>query len=133
MEKRSERMKITQDRVIAELAKPGFIDIRKIFAPNGDLIPPDKLPADIAAAIQSIEVVARPTSETDEDGNREVEYVHKIRFHDKIRSLELLGRHLGMFSNNNGINPAKITFNMNYGPPEGRQINQGGTIEGREA
>lgn len=115
MAERSERTKITIDMVVAELAKPGFIDIRKIFTPAGNLISPADLPADVAAAIQSIEVVVRPTGERDEDDNPIVEHVHKIRFHDKIKSLELIGKHLGMFNDFNKAAQGDINITLRYG------------------
>lgn len=94
---RSERTKITADSVIEQLARFGFSDIRKIFDERGSLRSVSDLPDDVAAAVASVEVVTRPGAEIDADGNREVEYVHKIRMVDKIKPLELIGKHLAMW------------------------------------
>lgn len=93
--KRAERTEITADRVLQELAKIGFGDVRKVFGASGGLKGPAEMDDDTAATIASIEVVTRriPTG----DGEVEVEYVHKIKSWDKIGALAQIGRHLGMF------------------------------------
>jgi phage terminase small subunit len=95
---RSERTQIDADKVLNELAKLGFSDIRQIFTEDGHLLSPHNLPDGIAAAVQSIEVVTRYSGEEDDDGNKVPEYVHKIRLADKTKNLELLGKHLKLFT-----------------------------------
>ena len=94
--KRSQRTGITQDRVLAELAKIGFFDLRKTFTQGGALIDPLSWDDETAGAIAALEVVSRP-GELDDEGNRTVEHVHKIKAWDKLAALEKLGKHLGMF------------------------------------
>lgn len=84
-------------RVLKELGRLGFSDIRAAFDANGRLKPPAQWDDDFAASVASVEVVTRLSNETDEDGNREVEYVHKIKTWDKNSALEKLAKHLGMF------------------------------------
>ena len=92
---RSERTQVDADMVIDELRKIGFADIRQMF--SGDsLIDINNLGDDIAAAVQSVEVVTRPGG-LDENGERTVEYVHKIRLADKRAALVDLGKHLDLF------------------------------------
>lgn len=90
-EKRAQRTEITQDRVLAEIAKVAFADVRKVFSPDGALIPIADLPDDAAAAIAGADIV------TVNKGGGEVEYVAKIKMADKLRALELAGKHLGIF------------------------------------
>jgi len=99
-QKRSDRTEITQDRVLQELAKIGFSDLRRTMTQGGSLLSPQDWDDETAGAISSVEVVARPSGETDENGNREIEHVHKIRAWDKLSALEKLGKHLGMFDGN---------------------------------
>ena len=94
--KRSERTEITQDRVLRELAKIGFSDLRKTMTRGGALLDPNAWDDDTAGAIAAIEVVTRPGG-FDDEGNREVEHVHKIKAWDKLSALEKMGKHLGMF------------------------------------
>lgn len=93
-EKRSERTQVTADDVVRELARLGFSDVRRLFTPGGALRRIHDLDDDTAAAISSIEVVTKelPRREGEEV---EVEYVHKIKMADKIRPLEMIGKHMG--------------------------------------
>jgi phage terminase small subunit len=79
-EDRSNRTKITADRVLQELARIGFSDLRNMLT-------------------DGIEVVTN-TGERgkDEDGRKIVEHTHKIKVWDKNSALEKLGKHLGMFT-----------------------------------
>lgn len=96
MDLRAERTGITADRVLVELARMGFADIRQIFTEGGQLKDVASLPPEVAASVQSVEVVTRPSAEVDEHGNRTIEYVHKIKLADKKGPLELLAKHLAI-------------------------------------
>lgn len=97
MQKRSERTEITQDRVLQELAKVAFSDLRKVLTTGGALMDAQDWGDDVAGFISSVEVVKKPSGEQDEDGRPIVDHVHKIRAWDKMAALEKLGKHLGMF------------------------------------
>lgn len=82
----SRRTGVSADRVVRELAKIAFVNA-------GDLIDPEtasvKLDAsrDDLAAVQSVKVKS-----FGEDGLE-----HEVKLADKLRALELLGKHLGVF------------------------------------
>jgi phage terminase small subunit len=87
---RAERSQITSDRVLQELARIAFVDLRKVFrwGPDGvTLLPSDELTEDEAA------IVAEVSETTTESGGS----IKGKRF-DKLKALELLGKHLGMFT-----------------------------------
>ena len=96
MAARAQRTAITQDRVLQEIARLAFADIRTIFDENGHLKNPSDLDADTAAMIASIDVVERPG--IDARGEPVLEYVHKIRLNEKTAALTLLCRHLGILN-----------------------------------
>ena len=87
---RTRRTEVTADQVLQELATIAFGDPRALFDANGHLRNIHELSDEAAAAIAAIEVVTRNI------GDGEVEYVHKVKSWDKVRALELLGKHLGM-------------------------------------
>lgn len=95
---RSRRTQITQDRVLQELAKIGFSDLRRVMTSDGALLSPHEWDDDIAGAVSSVEVVTVYRGEEDEDGNKVPEHVHKMRVWDKNSALEKIGKHLGMFT-----------------------------------
>lgn len=95
---RSERTQITQDRVLREIARLGFSDLRKTMTDDGALLSPHDWDDDTAAAIAAIEVVTTYTGETDENGNKVPEYTKKIKTWDKNSALEKLAKHLGIYA-----------------------------------
>lgn len=92
---RSERTEVTADRVLAEYAKLAFLDPRRFYDASGGLIPVPLLPADVAAALSSMEVTVERSN--GEDGPTFAD-VKKIKFADKKGALDSVARHLGMFT-----------------------------------
>jgi phage terminase small subunit len=97
MKDREQRTKITQDMVLQEYAKIAFLDPRRFYDENGALIPVQKLPADVAAALSAMEVVVERNGQN-EDGSPSFADVKKIKFADKKGALDSVARHLGMFN-----------------------------------
>lgn len=95
MDERSQETKIDANKVLSEIGKLAFADIRKVFDSEGRLLPIHQLPDEIAASISSIEVV---TSRVPGGEPADVEHTSKIKFWDKRGSLELLGKHLKLFT-----------------------------------
>ncbi len=87
---RSRRTGINQDRVIRELARLAFVNAPDVINMDEAMIRVDASPDD-TAAITSVKVKRIP-GETGDGVERE------IRLADKLKALELLGKHLGMFS-----------------------------------
>lgn len=87
---RSRRTGINADRVIREFAKIAFLNAEDIVDMNSATVKEDA-DKDDTAAIQSVKVRTVPT-ENGEITEREVKFV------DKNRALEQLGRHLGIFN-----------------------------------
>lgn len=90
MAERSKRTGVNQDRVVLELAKIAFVNAADVINAEDATI---KIGAtsDDTAAIQSVKVKVIPTKEG-EGIEREV------RLNDKLKALELLGKHLGMWN-----------------------------------
>lgn len=86
MAERSRRTGVNADRVIMELAKIAFVNANDVIDAETATLKPDALPED-TAAIQSVKVKT-----FGEDGLE-----REIKMADKLKALELLGKHLGMF------------------------------------
>lgn len=109
MAKRLARTEVTQDAIIKELAKVAFYDPRSVMSwgPRGMVLKPsDQLTDDQAACVSE---VSETTSAT--GGSL------KLKTNDKLKALELLGRHLGMFTDKTELTGAggaplgiKVTF-----------------------
>lgn len=89
MKARQTRTEITQDRVLAELAKIAFGDQRAVmeWGPSGVKLRDSKALTDDQAAI-----VAEVSESVTAAGG-----TLKLKTHDKVGALKLLGEHLGMF------------------------------------
>jgi len=96
MAERSRRTGISQDRVLQELAKIAFVNATDIINMDDATIKGDANRED-TAAIASIRVKTIPT-EAGEITEREVKIC------DKLKALELLGRHLSMFNDKLNVN-----------------------------
>lgn len=92
--KRLNKLEITAERVLAELARIGFSDPRELFDADGQMKPIQDLPDDTARCIASVEVT-RETTRRNGD-KTETETVTKIKHWDKNRALELLAKNLGL-------------------------------------
>lgn len=90
MTDRQKRTEITQDMVLREVAKLAFFDIRKLSDENGKPLDVSKLDSNTAAALVGLDV----QDITDSDGNF-AGFVKKYKMADKLKALELLGKHLG--------------------------------------
>lgn len=89
MAARSRRTGVNQDRVVLELAKVAFAKMTDIVDSNGR-IKEDASPDDLAC-IESIKF-----KESDNEYGGSVE--REVKIASKLKALELLGKHLGMWS-----------------------------------
>lgn len=95
MAERSQRTQVTADRVLKEIARLAFSDVRKLFRPDGALRPMSELDDDTAAALASVEV-----SEEFEGRGEERElsgFLKKVKVWDKNSALDKLCRHLNLY------------------------------------
>jgi len=89
MAERAARTGVTADRVLLEYARIAFADARKYFdwGPWGvKLLPAATLDNDATAAIAMF------------TGHGKHGHQHSLRFHDKQRALDVLARHLGLWT-----------------------------------
>jgi len=102
---------LTTDRVIQELSRIAFADLRKVFDDKGALLPPNLWPDDVAAAMAGVDVVemAGGMEVSGESGISHVPmYTKKVKLWDKNAAIEKAMKHLGMFEKDNA--QAKTQF-----------------------
>ena len=95
MAERSRRTGINQDRVLRELAKIAFVNPNDVINFRDATV--KMTSEENLAAIASIKVKEMPG----EYGNATE---REVKLYDKLRALDLLGRHLGMFKDKIEIN-----------------------------
>jgi phage terminase small subunit len=96
MQARSKRTEITADRVVLELEKLAFSNIRDFIEMRSDgSVDIDLLRAtrNRAAAIHDVVVRGRAEGSGDEGGVK----LTRIKLCDKVKALDMLARHLGMY------------------------------------
>jgi phage terminase small subunit len=104
---RSARTGINQDRVVRELARIAFLDPTQLVDLQ-DATVLESATEDDRAAIAGVKV---------KEGSDWTE--REVRFVDKLKALELLGKHLGMYQDNININsPLPVIINDLSGADE---------------
>ena len=95
MAERSRRTGVNQDRVVLELAKIAFVKMTDVVNSNGE-IKADASPDDLSC-IESIKY-----RESDNEFGGSVE--REVKIGSKLKALELLGKHLGMWNDKLDVN-----------------------------
>lgn len=107
MAERSKRTGVNQDRVVNELAKIAFVNIGDVVDLETGTVKETATKEDLAC-IQSIKI--KPGEFGDE---------REIKFYDKKGTLELLGKHLGMFKDKVELEAdMELNINIDYGDKE---------------
>lgn len=95
-QERCEKLNITADRVLAEIAKLAFLDPRKFYDDKGNLREVTELDDETAACLAGVEVFEEFEGR---GADRErIGQTKKIKFADKGINLERLGKHLKLFT-----------------------------------
>ena len=97
MAERSRRTGINQDRVVLELAKIAFVKMTDIVDREGRI--KDTATDDDLACIESVKY-----KESESDTGYSVE--REVKIASKLKALELLGKHIGMWNDKLNVNVA---------------------------
>lgn len=89
--RRVDKLEITAERVLGELAKLAFYDPGKLFDENGHLLPITEMDDVTRAAVAALDVETR-------NGLSGRTTVCKLKLADKGQNLERLGRYLKLFT-----------------------------------
>lgn len=115
--RRAKKFEVTQDRVIKELAKLAFTDIKDFltFRTAKTVVDHDETGNPIISYAHIIDI--KNSDEVDGAAIAEVQLqkdgTFKFKLHDKKGALELLGRHLGLFNDKLNLLADGLTINVN--------------------
>lgn len=117
---RNERVEVKADDVLRELVRLATCDLGQAFDAEGRLRKIHEMPVDVRRAIASVD-----TAEMwGPDGGAQLGEVKRIKFWDKAKALEMLGKHLRLFvdrQEHSGPDGQKLEIVVHkYGPEEGK-------------
>jgi len=124
LDKRAERTEITADRVLLEIARLAFSDIREYIDIGADGCVQVKtfedMPKGASRAIQYIKEKKRIIASGKGDGEETIlESTFELKLWDKVKALEQLGKHLGFLFNNPDSDPEPVPIVINLVNPNG--------------
>ncbi|HBI91492.1 MAG TPA: terminase small subunit [Terrisporobacter glycolicus] len=93
---RSRRTGINQDRVLREIAKIAFVNPSDVINFNQATVKENASDDDLAV-ISGVKIKSIPT----DDGNIQE---REVKLYDKLKALDMLGKHLGMFTDKVEVN-----------------------------
>ena len=121
MAERSKRTGINADRVLRELGRIAFVDPSDVIDLDTAEVKPDASKDDLAA-IAGMKVKYVPHKDFDDDGEPIIEQAieREVKLCDKLKALEMCGRHLGMFKDDpDSAVPVTVVINYDYGQQGG--------------
>jgi phage terminase small subunit len=93
---RLDRLEVTHEKIIQELAKMAFLDPRAFYRPDGSILPVCEMDPDAAATLEGLKI--RVVEESSEEGIERRTVVAEIKHASKRAALELLMRHREMIT-----------------------------------
>lgn len=107
-EKLSKKLEITQERVLEELARIGFSNIKDFVNGGNNVLELKHIEEAKTAAVAAVK------TRLGDDGSVNTE----IKLHDKVSALEKLARHLGLFEKDNSQQrPEALSLKVEIVPP----------------
>lgn len=104
----AEKCGVTAERVIAELAKVGFSNLKEYLDATNGIVNLRDLSDDVTAAVESIQTDIRHDGGDSEGYTEKV----KIKLYSKLNALDSLGKHLDIFNKDNQSSKQEITIKL---------------------
>lgn len=96
MDSRGNRLELTADRILQEVARIALFDIRKVYDAAGNLKAPGDWDDDTAAAMAGIDVTEEFSGKG--ESRESSGFTKKVKAWDKVSALTLAMRHRGMLN-----------------------------------
>lgn len=87
-----DRAELKAERVLEELRRLAFADVRTLFDEAGNWKPIKQLSAEEAAQVAQFEIIIKNA----QAGDGVVDTVHKVKLTDRLKALEILAKHFGL-------------------------------------
>ena len=97
LKRRADKLEITADKVLQELAKMAFVDPRKFYNLDGSLKHPTELDDETAMSLAGMDI-EEAYEHFGKGQAKATGVIKKIKLADKGQNLERLGRHLKLFT-----------------------------------
>ena len=94
-EKQLAKAELSASLVIEHIRRIAMVDVRGYYDAQGNLKPMHELTEEQGSALAGIETILKNAKA----GDGIVDRVHKIKVFDKVRALELLGKHFSLLTN----------------------------------
>lgn len=89
-----EKAELSATRVLEEMRRCAFVDLRSFFDEQGNMKPVTALTAEQGAALASFEVIIKNA----EAGDGQTDRIHKFKVWDKTKNLENLAKHFALLT-----------------------------------
>jgi len=106
LDDRATRTRATADKVISEIYHLVSFDSAEIYDEQGRFKSIHSIPKNIRKAIASIETIEEFEKPLDGSFKVKCGYIRKIKFWDKTKAIELLGKHLVLFTDKHEVTGA---------------------------
>jgi phage terminase small subunit len=97
------KAELSASRVLEELRRVGFVNIRGLFQADGQMKPVTEWSDEQLAAVASVDIV------TVERGNAPPARVHKLRLWNKVAALDTLAKHFGLLKERLELDAPTVT------------------------
>ena len=104
MKKQEKRINIKADDILFELITLAKSDIRDLFDADGKMKHPQQWPVELSRAVSSIKIEEITKWNAEKREHEHQGYARQIKLWDKVKSLELLGKYLKMWTEVVNIN-----------------------------
>jgi len=117
---------LSKRKVLSEAARVAFCDPRKIFDPNGQLIPITELDDNTAASIASVKVTTLWESEG--KTKKEIGETTEVRFWPKVAALDLLAKYYKLYEKDE--KDAGDSYHYHFYMPDNQRTNEPIVVNG---
>lgn len=117
MEEKRKKSTIEAHHIVEELAKVGFLNVKRLFDKEGSLLPVHELPDDVACCVKEFKVSQRVGMGA--KGEQVKVRTVEVKLHDKLNALQQLANHLGFLKEVQVINTTNVV--VDWGGLHGRR------------